>query len=705
LPVDISLDGEYCLGNITVYPEKIVLSIPDQPEYEYLLEEISSFKVEKAVGNNLLIGEKQGEEILITRFSDTLIAKYSELATYLNQRKANPDLAPLVLPEDDFCPKCKRRYISGSKVCPHCLNKVAVLIRLWPFVKKHFWLALSGTVIYFILSGFRLISPQIQRLLIDKVLLVNNPSIRLLVTYILMMAGISLLSSVLTVLRGFIMSTMGAHLTRDLRFMVYSKIQQLSLNYITAKKTGDLMNRVNHDTNTLQRFIQNYLAMGISEVILFIGIVIILFSRSWQLALLILLPVPFVAWFATKHWDKVNRMYRHQWRKFDRVNSLLQDVLSGIRVVKAFGQEHKEVKRFQVFSQEFAEVSARNEKSWNTIFPILGHIMGVGNFIVLYFGSKLVLNQQMQIGELVQFSVYTRMLYGPLDFINYFPRWFSEAMTAAERIFEVIDVKPEVNDPVNPVQHSIEGKVEITDLTFGYEKYNPVLKEINLQVEKGEMIGLVGPSGAGKSTLINLICRFYDPDKGQIKIDGIDLKEYDQQMLRSQIGVVLQETFLFMGSIYENIAYAKPDATPLEVMCAAKIANAHDFIMKFTDGYDTLVGERGQRLSGGERQRIAIARAILHNPKVLILDEATASVDTETEYQIQEALGRLIKNRTTFAIAHRLSTLRNADRIVVIDNGRITESGTHDELMAQEGLYYRLVSTQRKMSRIKGVDG
>ena len=311
----------------------------------------------------------------------------------------------------------------------------------------------------------------------------------------------------------------------------------------------------------------------------------------------------------------------------------------------------------------------------------------------------------MDIGELVQFSQYAGMLYGPLQFVSFFPRWFTEAMTAAERIFEVIDAEPDVQESPRALEHTIEGRIEFQNVTFGYEKHEPVLEDINLVIEPGEMVGLVGHSGAGKSTMINLVCRFYDVDEGRILIDGIDIRDIAQHSLRSQIGVVLQETFLFSGTIYENIAYAKDDATPEEVIRAAKIANAHDFIMRFPDGYDTRVGERGQRLSGGERQRIAIARAILHDPKILILDEATASVDTETEYQIQEALARLVKNRTTIAIAHRLSTLRNADRLVVLDKGRIAEVGTHDELMRAKGIYYRLVQAQRQMWRVRAVEG
>jgi ATP-binding cassette subfamily B protein len=349
-----------------------------------------------------------------------------------------------------------------------------------------------------------------------------------------------------------------------------------------------------------------------------------------------------------------------------------------------------------------ASITARNEKIYNTIFPFLSFIMGMGNFFILYYGGTLILKQKMELGELIQFTQYAGMLYGPLGWLTFFPRALTQAATATERIFEILDEEPEIKDTAEVNSLDIKGKVKFENISFGYKSYDPVLKDISMDVRPGEMIGLVGHSGAGKSTLINLILRLYDVNEGELLIDGRDIRSINQKDLRSQIGVVLQETFLFAGTILQNITYAKADATLEDVIRAAKIANAHDFIMRFPDGYDTRVGEKGQRLSGGERQRIAIARAILHDPKILILDEATASVDTETEYQIQEALGRLVKNRTTFAIAHRLSTLRNATRLLVLDNGKQIELGTHEELMKARGKYYSLVMAQREMSRTKG---
>jgi ATP-binding cassette subfamily B protein len=397
-------------------------------------------------------------------------------------------------------------------------------------------------------------------------------------------------------------------------------------------------------------------------------------------------------------------MWPRWWHYRGRLNAVLNDTLSGVRVVKAFAQEEREIGRFLPRSKDLALAGIAAEQTWMTVFPILSVVTGTGSLLVWYVGGRRLLAQEISLGMLVTFIAYLQMFYGPLQFLNRTGEWLSRALASAERVFDILDSEPDVQEAEDPApMPRLEGRVEFQNVTFGYDKHKPVLKNIDLDVAPGEMIGLVGQSGAGKSTTINLVCRFYDVNGGQILIDGVDIKKIPQQDLRSQIGVVLQDTFLFNGTISDNIGYARAGATREEIMAAAKAANAHDFIVQKPDGYDTQVGERGQSLSGGERQRVSIARAILHNPRILILDEATSSVDTDTEKQIQDAIARLIKGRTTFAIAHRLSTLRNADRLVVLKDGKIHEVGTHDELIEKKGEFYRLVDMQQEMSRITAI--
>jgi len=704
-PLDLDEKGKYEQGWLVITETRILTVQKDSIIRIFNIKEGTNYRAVGMIGNGHLEGCFGGEAKIIGRFTMTHLPRYMFIARILNQLSEGKQPKVITTDDENRCPKCGRIFREGTKVCYACTNKVVILKRLWDIAKPYWPTLLLAMILFWAIAALRLVTPWIYRQLIDNFLSVQRKDLGALVFYISGIAFSSFLSTFLSIIRSRVMVKVGSNLSTDLRALVYAKIQSLSIQYLDSRKTGDLMNLVTGDTGVLQRFIQNQATMGINEIFSLIAVGIIMFSMNWKLAVLVILPAPFVMIFCTLFWKRIRMLYRRQWKIMVKANSILQDILNGIRVVKAFGQEEKEINRFKGISRLLADITIRNEKKWNTLFPSLGFIMGVGNFIVLYYGGKLILGNQMDIGELVQYSQYASIIYGPLNWLSFIPRWFAEAMTATERIFEIIDKEPDVKDKKNPISHKIKGHVVLENVTFGYRSHEPVLENINLEVQPGEMIGLVGHSGAGKSTLINLIMRFYDVDDGRILIDGIDIRDIRQQDLRSQIGVVLQETFLFYGSILENIRYSKPDASLDEVIRAAKIANAHDFIMRFPDGYDTKVGEKGHRLSGGERQRIAIARAILHNPRILILDEATSAVDTETEQEIQEALGRLVKNRTTFAIAHRLSTLKNATRLVVIDKGRIAEIGTHDELIRKKGIYYNLVMAQRQMSRMKGVEG
>lgn len=700
-PYDLSLQGELMKGWLAVTGTRILCLEEDRIARELWIRKGSDYKAVGMVGNGVLEAVIDGEPTTLVRYTMYHVPRYLYIARILN------DLAqgrvPKVFSDDreSKCPKCGRILPEGTRVCTACINKTAVLKRLWSVIRPYRFLMLAAALLFTSTTLLQLLIPYINRTLIDSYIV---PMKRDLTGILLCIAGIALSQFVIMLInigRGRVMMKVGGKVSRDLRAMVYAKVQALSLNYLSQRKTGDLMNRITGDTSRIQNFIQQQSVMAINQVFMFAGICTLLFVNSWRLALLVILPIPLVVFYCAMVRRRLRSMYHKQAKVFDRANSMLQDILNGIRVVKAFGQEEREVGRFKGISRRVADITGSNEKVYNTIFPSLGFVIGIGQFLVLYYGGKLVIGQELKLGELVQFSSYASMLYGPLSWLTFIPRWFTEAMTSAERVFEIMDEEPDVKDYKNAKHMNIKGKVIFQNVTFGYQSHEPVLENISLEVEPGEMIGLVGHSGAGKSTLINLLMRFYDVDEGQIVVDETDIREIGHQDLRSQVGVVLQETFLFAGSILDNIRYSKPDATLEEVIRAARIANAHDFIMKFPDGYDTRVGEHGQKLSGGERQRIAIARAILMDPKILILDEATASLDTETEQKIQEALGYLVKNRTTFAIAHRLSTLRNADRILVLDKGKVAELDTHDKLLKDKGIYYKLVTAQRQMSRLR----
>jgi ATP-binding cassette subfamily B protein len=384
------------------------------------------------------------------------------------------------------------------------------------------------------------------------------------------------------------------------------------------------------------------------------------------------------------------------WILARRTNLHLQDILNGIRVVKSYGNEDEAIKKFEGCTEKQAVQDESNAKLFDTVFPILGLFVRLGSYLIILYGNLMLFGGSMNIGTLNQFNSYSSIIYEPLMQITAIPRNISNFLTSLGKILEILEEEPEVFDIEKPKDIKIEGDINVDHVTFGYETYNPVLKDVNIKIKKGEMIGIVGHSGCGKTTLINLVMRLYDVTEGKIEIDGVNIKDISQMTLRSQIGVVLQETHLFSGSIRDNIRYAKPFATNEEVINAARMANAHDFIMRLPQGYNTIVGEKGYSLSGGERQRIAIARALIHNPKILILDEATAALDTETEKLIQDAINKLTDGRTTLAIAHRLSTLRNADRIIVLDHGKLAEYGTHIELLEKKGIYYGLVMAQKR---------
>ena len=491
-----------------------------------------------------------------------------------------------------------------------------------------------------------------------------------------------------------------------LKQRVFDSLKDLSVGFFTRRQTGSLMQRVNGDANEVMGFFIDGLPYFLFNVVTMALSIFVMFSMNWKLALvaIVMLPPAAIVCYVVgpRYWHANGRRAR----MVRSMYSLLNDDIVGARVVRAFGQEKNENKRFDKVNERVRAAEMRVVHYGNQYDIAYSLTRDIPNLLVWSVGALILLNSpgNFTYGELLTFVSYLTMLQGPLEFFSDVFRWWASSMNSAQRVFEIIDSHPEIEEKENPLQLDIQGDVELRGVSFSYEPNKPVLKDISFHIHEGEMLGIVGKSGAGKSTLVNLISRLYDPDDGEVLLDGNNVKDISFASLRGAVAMVSQETYIFMGTVAENIAYARPDASREEIVRAAIAASAHGFICRLPDGYDTVIGSGGRELSGGERQRVSIARAILADPKILVLDEATASVDTETERAIQASLEKLIQGRTTISIAHRLSTLRNADRLIVLDNGRLVESGTHEELVQQRGVYYKLLQLQSKALAMRGIE-
>ena len=508
--------------------------------------------------------------------------------------------------------------------------------------------------------------------------------------------GSALLAWLLNWLKTYILALVSERIGSDLRTTTYEHLMKLSLEYFGGKRTGDLMSRIGSGTDRICVFLSLHLLDFATDVIMLIMIAVFLVKQNPMLALVTLAPLPFIAWMIHIVRDRLRNGFEKIDRVWGEVTNVLADTIPGIRVVKAFAQEQREAKRFYDANRYNLAVNDKLNKVWSLFSPTVSLLTDVGMLVVWAFGIWQIYQGEISVGVLVSFVALMGRFYGRLDSMSRIVSVTQKSASAAKRVFDILDHVSSVPEPANPVKlHHVKGHIELREVGFRYGN-RAVNRGVTLNIKPGEMIGLVGHSGSGKSTLVNLICRFYDVAEGAILLDGVDIRSIAIADYRSNIGLVLQEPFLFFGTIADNIAYGKPEATRAEIMEAARAAHAHEFILRLPQGYDSMVGERGQGLSGGERQRISIARALLIDPKILIMDEATSSVDSETEKEIQKALDNLVKGRTTIAIAHRLSTLNKADRLVVMDRGVVVEEGRHDVLMAQQGAYYRLYQAQAR---------
>jgi subfamily B ATP-binding cassette protein MsbA len=561
-----------------------------------------------------------------------------------------------------------------------------------------------GTFLMMMVAGTGLVPPLLIKYGIDRVLLPRR--LDLLAPTIVAFVALFGVHALFVARRTYVMHVLGQRFVLDIRRRLYSHLQRLSLTYYDSRQTGEIMSRVSNDVNVLEDLVVHGTDTIVVQLLTLVGASAIVFGYlSWQLGLVIVAPVPILLISIYRFSIRVRPIYRSIRDRLGDINARLQDNLSGIRVIKAFSREDHEQGRFDRESSDYYDMNVRGIRLWSSFFPRIEFLVSMGMVGVIGVGGWLFISHRLVFGTIAAALLYVDMFYRPIGELFRVYDVILRSGAAAERIFEIFDAESEIRDAPDAVAlEDMRGEVDFHDVSFRYATGEQVLRGINLHVSPGERIALVGRSGAGKTSIINLLPRFYDPESGVIAIDGRDIRTVTLGSLRSRIAMVLQETFLFSGTVRENLAYGKLDATDQEIEEAATIANAHEFITQLPDGYETQVGERGIKLSGGQKQRIAIARAVLANPRILILDEATSSVDAESEFLIHQALERLMRGRTTFIVAHRLSTIKNADRIVVLEEGRVVAQGDHQTLLVTSSTYAQLYDMQFRVDAAAGAE-
>lgn len=725
---DLDIAGEYSESWVVVTKDHLLVFLIDKEDRTVLLPKevaiasIRKVRTDTRVGSGFLEVKTGGEIYEETfRFSNKYADKFAKVAAKVRLLAGGRDLA-LKPGGDSADADVFKAFIDrpDKKV-----RRGTVFFRFLGYTKVYWPYTLLAMVLVVLTIVFLLVPQQLVKVLIDQVIegrenpptwfsvLINTFGLTTRVSWLYALVGLlaaaTFSGSLVGIFRESLAAWINNRLGYDLRREVFRKLQDLAIRYHEMQPVGQLMTRCSQDIETLQAFIHQITSGFGFQMLLVIGVALTMFSMNWYLALIACVPAPFVMASTVFFSHRVTPKWRKYWSRRSDLNTGLHSVLSGIRVVKAFAQEGREEQRFARISGKFRDVGLSVGFSNSWFYPSMGFVFQLGGFFIWISGGRQILQEHqtdLTVGELIAFLGYLGMFYAPLNSLTQMSTWFTQFTTQAHRVFEVMDQDPEIFETSEALEVEIQGAVEFKEVTFGYDPHIPVLKEVSFKVRPGEMLGIVGHSGSGKSTTASLIMRFYDPTEGQINIDNIPIHRIRKQCLRRQIGLVAQDPFLFRGTVAENISYGNPDVAPELVLDAALQANAHMFITRNHDGYDSRLGERGAGLSGGERQRVAIAQALLHNPHILILDEATSSVDTISEREIQKALEALSYGRTIVAIAHRLSTLRNCDRILVFEDGEIREQGSHDELMALHGIYRKLVDIQIELTRSSdSVDG
>ena len=743
-PVLVSVDSDFALDGrreqqwLVVTPDHINVIVGNASTSTQLRNSLSweiveSIRTVAGVGSGLLQVRCDGNWIDLVRFSNGLATRFHKVSRTLERiREAKEDgtdgdgilrllsnqvVEPLDPPR---CPSCSLRLSTKEESCPRCMEKGQILRQvsqlLWPHRRGA--MMLCGLTVLGVVA--ELIPPKLQQYMVDHIL--NNKTVAevttsgsldskavpfhtALLVVVLALAFSRILLSFVAAIKGQISTAIGTGLTGTLREEMVQKLQKLSVAYYDRHQVGSMLSRVAHDSEVLHGLMHQLTGGFLLQSVQLVGVGAMLLWLNPKLAMFTLIPVPLVIAGSFVFWRKVYPRYYRLWDASSRQMSVLGGMLSGIRVVKAFAQEDREFAKFQNASDHLRRwrLWVENTNAWYS--AAMSMVFSLGGLIVWYVGGRDVIGSEMTLGELIAFLAYLAMFYAPLSALSNFTSWLTSFLSGSKRILELLDTPIGINEPAVPSSWiEPKGKIEFRNVTFGYDRNQPVIKDVSFEVAPGEMIGIVGRSGSGKSTMVNLLGRFYDVQEGAILVDGVDVRDLSMHSLRERLGIVFQDSFLFRGTIWKNLSYGRPVTTVEEGLVAAKAAGAHDFILRKSLGYETLLGEHGAGLSGGEKQRLSIARTLLYDPRILILDEATSNIDAEAEKSIQEALEVLIQGRTTVAIAHRLSTLRNADRILVFDRGRLIEHGSHAELLSQDGTYAKLVRIQTQVSKDPNLD-
>ncbi len=708
---DLNLDGKYDSSAFIVTKAK-ALAIDSKLENGckcFDFEDIEKVSVKRMYGNAIIRIKTKEKTETVLRFTYANADIADAAAIFINNINKGCDFDEQLLivkstydKQRSFCPKCGRKLSAPDAECYNCKGKGKIISKLMKYLMPEKGKLFLCIILSIVVTGLSLVPPKITQVMVDDV--IPNKDTSGLIKVIIFLLAVYVVQYTVSFVRSYFLRIAGDKIIVDLKKDIYAKAQYLPLSYYDKTSTGSVINRVNSDSVVLQNFIMRISQEGITQGFLLIGIAVIMLIMNWKLTLLSLLPVPLVVIGGRIFGKKIGPRYRRLWIRSSHISTLLADTIPGVRVIKSFTNEDSIIGKFKAYCDDWYKED-KKAGVIASVFPnVMTFLITCGSVIIWLVGGTWIINpdnNEISIGLLVSFISYTSMFYGPVSFFANISDSYQNALASAEKIFDIIDAEPEHDFAKGNELERMEGKIEFRNVNFAFDRSKKVVDNVSFTLNPGDIVGIVGTTGSGKSTLINLLMRFYDDYEGEILIDDVNIKDIDMKYYRNQIGYVQQEPLMFKDTVFNNIAYGTPNAHVEQVIYAADVANAHGFISRLPDSYDTFLGERGIGLSGGEKQRLSIARAVMKNPSILIFDEATAAVDSETEELIQQAIERLIRGRTTLMIAHRLSTLRKANRILVVDKGRIIENGSHDELMALKGKYYKLIQIQSMSQKIR----